>query len=180
MNTYIKSADRKASILLTAQFAFIGLYVNAVSNIWSEVGIFLQAVGAAILLTTVFGILFAGIVIYPRRAGVKERGYIYWEYVLEHSSGNEFANSIDDLEEEDAMNAISMSVYSLSAVADRKYRFLRYSLITLSFLLYLIVLWSAVFFLSQVCLPFIALTAVYLVVARWVRNSDAWLLNTGE
>ncbi|WP_424017343.1 Pycsar system effector family protein [Halorientalis pallida] len=127
LNEYIIAADRKASILITGQFAFLGLTATALSNL-SQVptGWFRWFV----IATAVFGVLavlLAVVVIYPRTPSPSE-GYIYWGNITQHSSDDDFHEAITSLDDDEAIEALNKENYSLAKVAEKKYTHLRWSL----------------------------------------------------
>jgi len=62
LNEYIKFADQKASVLLTGQLAFLGLFVNFLNQTWSGTG-------------TGFQILAAGTIgAHVSRSGIRRMG----------------------------------------------------------------------------------------------------------
>lgn len=127
LNTYIKLADQKASILLTGQLAFLGLAATVIVDILSETTTefhLLAGLGAACGLG---GMLFAGSVIFPRTPKANE-GYIFWEHILEHDSREEFQDRFSELSGSETLDELVKENYALAKVAHRKYRHLRISL----------------------------------------------------
>lgn len=126
LNQYISLADNKASILLTAQIAFLGLFANAMRQLvfestvvwWST----LLSAGLAVV-----GIFLSGWVVYPRTPK-PETGLIFWENIVKYDSSTKFWNEIEDLEEGEARKELVEQNYDLAAVAHNKYKYLRWSL----------------------------------------------------
>lgn len=127
LNEYIIAADRKASILVTGQFAFLGLAANALPDFsHSPPRLFRWSV----IATAFFGILavlLAVIVIYPRTPSPEE-GYIYWGNITKHKSCTAFHEAVESLNDSEAFETLNKDNYSLARVAEKKYEYLRWSL----------------------------------------------------
>lgn len=126
-NRYIELADNKASILLTAQLAFLGLFANALLNlpIESQVVFWSSVVSAGLNVVAIFLSVW---VVYPRTPR-PETGVIFWENITEFGSVDAYRNEVEGLDGEDARRLLIEENYNLASVASSKYRFLRYSLI---------------------------------------------------
>lgn len=126
LNQYISMADNKASILLTAQVAFLGLLANAVSNLSIESRIVwwgaLLSVGF-----TVVGVFLSGWVVYPRTPK-PETGLIFWENIVEYDSKETFREEFQQMEDGRPQKELIEENYDLATVANGKYCFLRWSL----------------------------------------------------
>jgi hypothetical protein len=127
LNEYIIAADRKASILITGQFAFLGLAATALSNLDQlPTGYFRLFV----IATAVFGILailLSIVVIYPRTPSPSE-GYIFWGNIRQFESDSGFHEAVAALDDEEAIEALNKENYSLARVAKTKYSYIRWSL----------------------------------------------------
>jgi len=128
LNTYIKLADQKASILLTGQFAFLGLAATVVVDILSETTTEFHILAGLGTVCGLGGMLFAGLVIFPRTPKAKE-GYIFWEHILEHDSREQFQDQFSELNESEILDELVKENYSLAKVAQQKYRHLRIALV---------------------------------------------------
>jgi len=127
-DTYITNADRRASILITGQLAFLGLFSNALG----------AALQAGILpttflaLTVLFGlgaIASAGYIIYPLKSR-PAKSYIFWENILNSWVGpKDYSEDVLDLTTDGVRQELAEDIYQLSIVAQSKFRYLRYSLI---------------------------------------------------
>ncbi len=126
LNRYITLADNKASILLTAQFAFLGLFANAIRvlSIESDL-IWWSALLSAGL--GVVGIFLSGWVVYPKTPK-PETGLIFWENIIEYESADAFQREIIELEDGESQKQLIQENYDLANVASTKYRYLRWSL----------------------------------------------------
>jgi hypothetical protein len=127
LNKYIAAADQKASILLTGQFAFLGLTATAVNDIikTAESAFWVLSVGTAV--SGVIAAFFAIVVIYPRTPS-PEKGFIYWGNILSHGSPDKFQQEVNSLSDDEILKELSIQNYMLAKVADRKYDHLRWSL----------------------------------------------------
>lgn len=127
LNKYILGADQKASILLTGQLAFLGLAATTVKDLikttgelfyWSSIG----AGGAGIVAA-----FFAIVVIYPRTPSTDE-GFIFWGNIVTHGSAENFREAFDNLPDSDINREVITQNYMLAKVANKKYKYLRWSL----------------------------------------------------
>lgn len=126
LNRYITLADNKASILLTAQFAFLGLFANAIRILTIESDL----VWWSALLSTGFGVIgifLSGWVVYPKTPK-PETGFIFWENISEYESAEAFQKAINKLGDGDAQEQLVRENYDLAKVASNKYYYLRWSL----------------------------------------------------
>lgn len=128
LNTYIGSADQKASILLTAQFAFLGFSTTVIKDLLDTTSSEFQMAALLGGVSGVVGALLAGSVVYPRTPKAEE-GFIFWEHITEFESREGFQEAFGELSNEAALDELTKQNYSLAKVADRKYRHLRWSLI---------------------------------------------------
>jgi len=130
LNTYIKLADQKASILLTAQFAFLGLFANALRTLLPETGTLFHGVAILTALVGLIGIGFAGWVIYPRTDPPAEDGdgFIFWGDILEHGSATSYRDAFTQLDEDGLHAEVVRENYALADIAETKYTYLRWAL----------------------------------------------------
>lgn len=77
LNTYITVADQKASILLTGQFAFLGLAATASSDILKGTDWVFDLLAGMTAVLGVVAMVFSIAVIYPRTPSSGE-SVIYW------------------------------------------------------------------------------------------------------
>lgn len=127
LNEYIVAADRKASILITGQFAFLGLMATALTNLDQPPSGWLLWFVIATAVCGILAVLFAVVVIYPRTPS-PEQGFIYWGNITQHESGESFHEAVNSLDDEEAMKTLNKENYSLARVAEKKYGYLRWSL----------------------------------------------------
>lgn len=126
LNRYIALADNKASILLTAQIAFLGLFANAMRYLSIESPV----VWWSALLSagfTVAGVFLSGWVVYPRTPKPEE-GLIFWENIIAYGSKSEYREAFEALEDGDSQEQLLEENYDLATVAHNKYRYLQWSL----------------------------------------------------
>lgn len=128
LNTYISSADQKASILITAQFAFLGFYGSGISNVWTSTSFCFKLYSALSIMTGLIGAALAGWVVYPRSPQGEENGFMFWESITAKNQ-SEFVSDVTDLSDSDALKELIKQNHSLAEVADSKYKFTRFALI---------------------------------------------------
>lgn len=128
LNTYISSADQKASILLTAQFAFIGLFGNGVGAVWKTAGVGFKAFSGLTAIAGLVSIVFSGLVIYPRSPTGNEGGLIFWESIINRDQ-DQFVAEMSSLSNQAALDELVQQNYVLAKVADQKYGHTKISLI---------------------------------------------------
>ena len=126
LNRYISLADNKASILLTAQVAFLGLFANGMSDLSIESRIVWWSALISVGFTVV-GVFLSGWVVYPRTPK-PETGLIFWENIVEYDSKETFQEEFQQLEDGRPKEELIDENYDLATVANNKYCFLRWSL----------------------------------------------------
>lgn len=126
LNRYITLADNKASILLTAQIAFLGLFANAFRMLpgVDDLVLFLAVISGGFGVVAVF---LSGWVVYPRTPK-PQTGLIFWENIVEFESSDEFSEEVEKLDANGAKKYLIRQNYYLAVVAEGKYRWLRWSL----------------------------------------------------
>ena len=98
LNEYIKFADQKASVLLTGQLAFLGLFVNVLDGNWGGAGIEFKILAAVTIGATLLAGVFAGWVIYPQTEPSGE-ALLFWENINAESL-DEYESEIKGLDED--------------------------------------------------------------------------------
>jgi hypothetical protein len=127
LNWYIKMADQKASILLTAQLAFLGLFANALGTLFPTSSVWFQAFAVLSAVSGLFGVFLAGWVVYPRTPK-PEKGFVFWENIREYDSVEAYGESLHELGDEGIVDEEINENYELAQVAKQKYSYLRWSL----------------------------------------------------
>jgi hypothetical protein len=125
-NRYISQADQKASILISGHLAFVGLLLNSPlfepQAYCSYLPIFIS--GATIFAATY--------VIFPRirdeNRESPELGNLSWVGAA-NKSREEYVNNILSTEREASVKSLVKSNLALAKVLDKKYRWLRISMI---------------------------------------------------
>lgn len=128
LNTYIKSADQKASILATGILAFLGLYSNALNPLWQSNSSHAKVFALFTALTGILALVFAGLVIYPRTPPT-DKGFFLWKSILNRDSVSEYRTDLSELDDEGAYEELIDEVYQLAKVSDRKFQNLQLALI---------------------------------------------------
>jgi hypothetical protein len=127
LNEYIILADKKSSILLTAQLAFIGLYINIIRNGWAGANCAFKILSVITVLTGLGAIGLAGWTVYPRTPDTEE-GLMLWKTIVNTGEEN-YIKKIQSINSDSIFNEILEENHKLAVVADKKYKYLRLSLI---------------------------------------------------
>jgi len=127
LNTYITAADQKASILLTGQFAFLGLAATASSDILGNTGQLFDILAGVTAVIGVVAAVLAIAVIYPRTPSPGD-SVIYWGDIQRRANREEYRDAVSELDDSDSLTALVDQNYTLAEVANSKYGFLRWSL----------------------------------------------------
>ena len=127
LNKYISAADNKASILLTALFAFLGFSATLINDILNGTSSLFNLFASLGAISGLIAAFFAGLVVYPRTPK-PENGFIYWENILEHGERDDFVDAVEKLDGDSALTELSKENYDLAKVAHQKYCYLRWSL----------------------------------------------------
>jgi hypothetical protein len=133
LNGYIKFADQKASILLTAQLAFVGLYGNLIRTTWSGSGIGFKIMSGLTVAAGLVGAGSAGWAIYPRTPNT-DQGLMLWKSISEMSLST-YEKKVNSLSTEKAFSELLDENHKLASVATNKYHYLRISLISTGLML---------------------------------------------
>jgi hypothetical protein len=129
LNTYIKVADQKASILLTAQLAFLGLFSNALRTLFSDTGLLFHSLATLTAVAALAGIFLAGWVVYPRTQPPDvDEGFFFWNDILDYSSATSYGDALAELEDDRIHDELTSENYTLAEIAQEKYYYLRCSL----------------------------------------------------
>ena len=147
LNKYIKQADQKASILLTAQLAFLGLFANALKTLSISNQAWVQNFAYVSGMLGLIGAFLAGLTVYPRTPK-QETGFILWDNIRQFRSESDFRGAIHDLEKDKILDEVIGENYKLAKVAKDKYLFLKWSLIVTAGMVIFAVLAGIVFLLS--------------------------------
>ncbi|WP_435159835.1 Pycsar system effector family protein [Haladaptatus sp. DFWS20] len=128
LNEYIKFADQKASVLLTGQLAFLGLFVNFLSQNWFGPGIEFQVLASVTIGATLVAVVLAGWVIYPQTEPSGDN-LLFWENINVESH-DDYESQIKDLTEDAVLEDLIEENHLLAKVASIKYWRLKISLIS--------------------------------------------------
>ncbi|QRV17443.1 hypothetical protein JMJ58_21035 (plasmid) [Haloterrigena salifodinae] len=127
LNTYISSADQKASILLTAQLAFLGLIANVFLDVWQLEEQILQITLLLTVGVNIVAMVFSGLVVLPRTPSEKDM-YLYWGNIIDEEI-DEFTDDMKDFSDSSSFEQLVKEDYYLAKVADKKYSNLFYSIV---------------------------------------------------
>lgn len=128
LNNYITTADQKASILITAQFAFLGFYSGGIGNIWSSTTFCFKLFSGLSIVTGLIAAVLAGWVIYPRSPQGEENGLMFWESISAKAQ-SDFVSDVNELSDPDALDELIKQNHSLAQAANSKYKFTRLTLL---------------------------------------------------
>lgn len=149
-NAYINSqamislADSKANISLTIHSLLITLTLgfSLLSNIFEKIGILINSGNEFAVFYIIIAIIFIGLsiagiittilVFKPRQAEEKtekeRKGYFYFKHILKYKSSGEYFETIKKLNEEELLEEYSRQIYQLSLIADKKFKFVDWSI----------------------------------------------------
>jgi hypothetical protein len=128
LNSYIKLANQKASILLTAQLAYIAIFSGMLKDAWISTDLVFQVVAIVTVTISMAAAYFAARTVYPDTPDTSE-GLILWESILDRELVD-YKNEIrEENDEDDFLGELLDENYQLARVANRKYNHLRYSLL---------------------------------------------------
>ena len=128
LNAYVKFADQKASILVTGQLAFLGLFVSFLNQVWPGHSIEFRILSALTIGATLVAGVFAGWVIYPQTDPSGEN-LLFWGNINKKSL-SDYESAIKNLDEGAALDELIEENYLLAEVASNKYCRLKISLIS--------------------------------------------------
>jgi hypothetical protein len=128
LNEYIKFADQKASILLTGQLAFLGLFVNFLNQLWPGPGLEFRILSGMAITAILVSVVFAGWVIYPQTEP-SGTNLLFWENITAKSLDN-YKSEINALDEDSAIEELIEENHLLAEVASKKYKRLKIALIS--------------------------------------------------
>ncbi|WP_435159840.1 Pycsar system effector family protein [Haladaptatus sp. DFWS20] len=126
LNEYIKVADRKASLLLSAQIAFLGLFANLVNSSWNTAPDSFKLFSALTVVALVAAGVFAAKAVYPNTPETSQ-GLILWTSIVD-GSANDYQNSIAEKSEIELRDELVDENYQLARVTKGKYKDIRYTI----------------------------------------------------
>jgi hypothetical protein len=126
LNSYIKLANQKASILLTAQLAYLAISANALNKGLIMENKQIQIISVVTALTSAGAAYFAARTVYPDTPDTTQ-GLLLWESILENRA-EEYQQIILENDPDDFLIELLDENYQLARVADTKYNHLRNSL----------------------------------------------------
>lgn len=127
LNHYIAAADTKASILLTGHLAFLGLYGNAIKGAFQDPTFLFLVISSFSVASGLIAGVLALLVILPRTPETPT-GYILWSSILDMGEEN-YREAMKNLDSDTAFTELADENYALAKVADKKYKYLRKSLL---------------------------------------------------
>lgn len=145
LNTNIRNMDRKASILLTSQFAFLGVFGTAVGAAWSSVDPSIRFVSVFAGLFGFLGVGHSISTIFPRES---DGNLLYWETILQYER-DDYIGEIEERSEREIRKELHAVNYSLSEIAQRKQNAIRCALVTTAAMVGLTVIGASVYFFGN-------------------------------
>lgn len=173
VNSYIKVADRKASILLTGQLTFSGLVGNIIRRNWNSMGDWLRFSISISGIIMFLAITFALLVVFPRSQNNDEKGILFWEKVRNHNGRAGYERAIKNLDGDDMIRILSNEVHDVSSIATKKYDWLNRSL-KATYLVLLIVLGSVIIKLSGSVAYSFLLFSLFLIPFAYYWTKIEW------
>jgi|GEM_PF-5411435 len=128
LNRYIKLANQKASILLTAQLAYIAIFANTLSQVQISQDITVQVLGIGTVVIAAGAAYFAARTVYPDTPDKEDGGLMLWGSILEYERDGYKQRIIGD-DSGDLLSELLDENYQLAKVAHKKYDRLRNSLL---------------------------------------------------
>lgn len=129
LNTYIRIADQKASILLTAQLAFLGLFSNALRTLFPDTGLLFHGLAILSVIGGLVGIFLAIWVVYPRtHPPDADKGFFFWADILDYATASDYSEALTELENDGIHDELTSENYTLAKIAREKYYYLKWSL----------------------------------------------------
>lgn len=126
-NTYIKLADQKASLILTAHVAYLGLFLNFAGNLWPKASVCLKILIIYTLIAIVGVVAFAARAVYPSTPETPT-GLILWESIVNQSMEEYRYEILSHRSRDELLVELTDETYQLAQAADNKYINIRYSM----------------------------------------------------
>lgn len=119
LNDYIKLADRKASLLLSAHIAYLGLVTTVISSNFQSSPWIFKVSSSVTVLFAALATVFATKAVYPNTPETPQ-GLILWESIVQ-STSDEFRDNIRGKDDDELLTELIDENYALAEVADGKY-----------------------------------------------------------
>ena len=128
----IRLADQKAAFFFTGGTALLAfLDKDGLASSWVkpfQQWNWAEAIASLAVASLILSVLLAVWVVIPRTSGSRH-GHIFWEAIVKHQSGREYADSVLTLSGPDLTSARAEHCFELALVCKRKYTTLRWSLV---------------------------------------------------
>lgn len=118
-NKYIDLADRKASLLLSAHIAYLGLFANMMSRVWETTTVIVKVSSVVTSVSIILVIVCATKAVYPNTPETPQ-GLILWESITDNSI-EEYREKVMDRSNEELEEELVDESYKLAEVASSKY-----------------------------------------------------------
>jgi Family of unknown function (DUF5706) len=124
LNNSIRFSDMKAGALIAANGTLIK-FGNDLIKAKFTLNIWIANIGMLLLMA---GILFAILVVMPKRVNHKEKGVHYWEHISNYEK-DDFVETLDDMEVSELLQKSMKNNYDQATILKRKFRTLRLAFI---------------------------------------------------
>lgn len=127
INSYIRLADNKASILLSALVAYLGISLGVLGSLWSGGGTFFQISSSLTVLTALLAVYYSASAVYPKTPETPQ-GLILWDSIAKRTR-EEYLGEIKNRSDEQLLEELIDENYMLAKVSVEKYSQVRSALI---------------------------------------------------
>jgi len=122
-NHYVTVADAKAGVLIAISFVLLE-FLKDFKHCTSFENFLFYSIAILLSLTCLFSVC----TVFPRNPK-KKKGLIFWENVKEFDNSNEYFDKVKELDFDKIEKKYSTQNYILSKILNRKYFFVRASII---------------------------------------------------
>ncbi|EPM8107719.1 Pycsar system effector family protein [Enterococcus hirae] len=130
LNDYIQFADTKAAIFISINGIVLGYIFSQLNKLKS---INIMETNQFFLVLSIFLLLIAYVflflVIFPRRKFKSGNGIIFWYDVSTYKEPSKYVEKVENIDNDELVNAITEQNFYLSKTAQKKYNSLFWSLL---------------------------------------------------
>lgn len=126
LNSYIKLADSKASILLSGLVAYLGLALGVIGANFNGSGLTFKISAVLTVFSGAIAAYYAASAVYPNTPETPQ-GLVLWESIVNNSI-DEYRSKIKDKDSEELLDELIDENYKLAEVSDTKYDTVRKAL----------------------------------------------------
>jgi len=147
LNQYIELADRKASILLSALIAYLGISFGVISSTWIGSGLIYKIASVVTVGTALFAVTFAAGAVYPNTPKTPQ-GLILWDSIADWTR-EQYMDEIFSKSEEDLLEELIDENYQLAEVNVKKYSRVKYAILCTGITVFFGLLTISVFIINS-------------------------------